>query len=585
MFGFLKIRKKEKLKKVIQKFLENTNKNAIVEMLKKELANKNEKEILEIVLNIEKGVNKQIEVLEEIETQEKKGKSYEGILTAEIIDTIEKSGVNKEEAKEKLNEIIDVNSNINSYIINEVGKNYYVNNEFNSVEEKEKFSNTLKQVASTISIDKITGYINSIKNTIDNGNEAMKSVIYTNTGCINQNSNLDGFIAEQKLVNSFNIDASVKKSEIFSLVPDLKPKMGYSKNGFDVIMKNGEGKNIHQYQVKYGATDKDTIKLLKNGNYNNQTIIVPSDQVKGVQKAFPNKTVISNLSHDSIKGKGYTKQEMKKIQLEVQQGNVGIMNNSFKNDVNIYSLSKQVAKQSFTAGFSASLLSMASTLINDKIQGRDTDANQMLEKALITGRDIEISTAIGAALKVGVENGYITGVAAKYLNDTSIGVVASSSLGIMSTCYKVGTGEISLIKGLNNIGKQLTSSFTSIKSFQWAYNFAKSKLVKYLGGMMLPMGNVINVASVVMGAATSMISTKAAEAIYDGGTKIVSSLYNGTVNTIKKGVEGVKSLAKGSTSLIGNFLKKGTSVVKSVVGNAVRGLSKVASSIGSFFGF
>ncbi|MCS5854374.1 hypothetical protein LNO23_00245 [Klebsiella pneumoniae subsp. pneumoniae] len=59
---------------------------------------------------------------------------------------------------------------------------------------------------------------------------------------MNQQLNLDGFIAEQHHADTFNLDAVAKGSEYRAEV--LKPKSGgtYGKNSVDVVIRDGEGK-------------------------------------------------------------------------------------------------------------------------------------------------------------------------------------------------------------------------------------------------------------------------------------------------------------------------------------------------------
>lgn len=127
----------------------------------------------------------------------------------------------------------------------------------------------------------------------------------------NQNPNLDGFIAEQYHVNSFNMEAAAQGSGLRAEVQPLKPGETYTKNGFDVVIKDANGNRIHQYQMKYGATAEDTISMLKAGKYNNQIIVVPEEQVEAVQKAFPNKTVTSTIGAGDVKSKPLTKEQAK----------------------------------------------------------------------------------------------------------------------------------------------------------------------------------------------------------------------------------------------------------------------------------
>ena len=146
------------------------------------------------------------------------------------------------------------------------------------------------------------------------------------------NSNLDGFIAEQELVNSFNNSAVLEGSKYRAeaLTPDI-----YGKNSFDIVIRDESEKIVHQYQAKFGATAEDTIRYIKNGNYNNQQLIVPKDQVAEVQKAFPGKSVTSYVGGTErvkTKGKGFDKTDVKRMQEDAQIGKT----ENLKKDWNSY---------------------------------------------------------------------------------------------------------------------------------------------------------------------------------------------------------------------------------------------------------
>ncbi len=99
---------------------------------------------------------------------------------------------------------------------------------------------------------------------------------------MNQQLNLDGFIAEQHHADTFNLDAVAKGSEYRAEV--LKPKSGgtYGKNSVDVVIRDGEGKIVRRYQAKYGADADATDTLLKKGDYRGQRKLVPEGQSEDI---------------------------------------------------------------------------------------------------------------------------------------------------------------------------------------------------------------------------------------------------------------------------------------------------------------
>ena len=131
------------------------------------------------------------------------------------------------------------------------------------------FASTVLKSTSQMSAQESARYLQSLDDAVKNANAAMHKTITTKgSGYVtpSMNPNLDGFIAEQHHVNSFNMNAAAKGSGLRAEVQPLKPGETYTKNGFDVIIKDAAGKRIHQYQMKYGATAEDTIRMINSGN-------------------------------------------------------------------------------------------------------------------------------------------------------------------------------------------------------------------------------------------------------------------------------------------------------------------------------
>lgn len=108
----------------------------------------------------------------------------------------------------------------------------------------------------------------------------MIHVVTNLNGGISQNMNLDGFIAEQHHVNSFNMNAKLDGSNYIAEV--LTPEAGqkYVKNSFDVVIRDNNRKIVHQYQMKYGASSQRTIEMIRDGNYHNQRIVASRTVLK-----------------------------------------------------------------------------------------------------------------------------------------------------------------------------------------------------------------------------------------------------------------------------------------------------------------
>ncbi len=160
---------------------------------------------------------------------------------------------------------------------------------------EEWFAEKTQESSAGLSAAAFAQRLSDMDTVLDQANTQMIRTVKTLDGEIKQQWNLDGFIAEQHHAKSFNIAAQARGTPFSARVCAPEAGQVYGKNSFDLVICDQTGKTMHQYQCKYGADAKATIQLLKRGNYNNQTILVPPEQVEQVQAAFPGKTVVSSI--------------------------------------------------------------------------------------------------------------------------------------------------------------------------------------------------------------------------------------------------------------------------------------------------
>ena len=271
-------------------------------------------------------------------------------------------------------------------------------------------ASTLMQSTSQMSVKESAKYLQSLDEAVKKANRDLYTTITTKSSGYSipsQNPNLDGFIAEQYHVNSFNMNAAAKGSNLRAEIQPLKPGKTYSKNGYDVILKDAAGNKIHQYQMKYGATAEDTIRMLKSGNYNNQTIVVPAEQVEAVQKAFPNKTITSTIGEGKIKSNPLTKEQAKEIQKDAQKGN---LKNIDWNDYSTKDIALGIGKQAGYACLQGAAISAGMNMAQKIWDGEPINKKEVVETAILSGADFGIKTATAGALKTASEKGVLAGV-------------------------------------------------------------------------------------------------------------------------------------------------------------------------------
>lgn len=326
------------------------------------------------------------------------------------------------------------------------------------------FAETVMNGSSIAATAEYGQYLQLVSETIENANELMIDTVMTNKYEFSQCKNLDGFIAEQYHVNMFNMKAAIEKSNIRARV--LKPLPGekYGKNSVDIVLENIKtGKRVHQYQSKFGKDAKSTIALLKQGDYNNQRFIVPTEQVSEVSKAFPNKTVTDHLGGtDKVKitSKPLTKQEVKQHQKQVQkkgsepQVGYGNLNNKY--------LAKELGGNAAKSGGKALLVCAEVELAAKTLNGEQIEGDELVENALKTGMDAGVKAAASGALTVAVETEKIP-YPKKGTSANTIVMIVCAGIENIKIMTKVAKGELTVSEGMEEMGSTTVAMYAGLK--------------------------------------------------------------------------------------------------------------------------
>lgn len=415
----------------------------------------------------------------------------------------------------------------------------------NGKDKESWFINKVLDATTGVSVIEYGNYLNEIDNAITNANAQMMRTVSTNSNEISRCMNLDGFIAEQYAVNTFNMESQISGSKYIAEVCVPGPGETYGLNSFDTVIKDSStGKIVHQYQFKYGKDSKATINLLKNGNYNNQRFVVPKGQVAEVKKAFPGKSVESYMGGtDKVKtkSKSLTKEEVKRLQLDAQER--GILPNNNWNTYNTKELVLNIGKNAGMVGLQSALVTTGFNLVAKTIQGEKIDSNETIELALRTGTDSGIKVATSGALKVAVEKGFIKLIP----KGTPAGIISNvACLGIENAkiLAKVATGELTISQALDKMGR---TSMAMVYGLGWGTS-----------GMALGVASLAwipIVGPIVGGVVGGMVG-------YMAGSKFGSSVYSG----LNKVGGVVKSVVKSAWS--------GVKSVGSKIGNGIRSLGR-----------
>lgn len=207
------------------------------------------------------------------------------------------------------------------------------------------FASDCKKSIAHLSTQQSVKYLQNLDDALTKANESLLDTIHTQSGAINQNPNLDGYIAEQYHAQTFNLEAEAKGSPYRAKV--LEPKDGpYTKNSVDIeIIDQNTGKVVKRYQSKYCKDAESTSRAFEKGDYRGQQKLVPEDQDQLIDK----KTTTVLEAPDGTTSKPLIKDRAKELQEEAQSGKWNELN---WNEYTTKDLAIGIGKQ---AGFAALL--------------------------------------------------------------------------------------------------------------------------------------------------------------------------------------------------------------------------------------
>lgn len=534
------------LKRFVKNYCENKKNRSLnleewlVKQLKKEFPEKDDELLKVEAQEIISGVLENEKTLLEIKKYRKFGIKPSDYLGEAIAEELKSENV--KEAREILKE--------NNQSIQE-----------SNVKDTYKFAGytCAEIVAGTKAFNKMDTYFDHINETIARGNEKTLNLITTKTGDINQNQNLDGFIFESFHEATFNIDAALKDIQNIraeALVP--KPGASYGKNSVDLVIKiekNGVERIIKKYQAKLSTDGKNATNLYEKGNYKFQRKLFG----KG-QEEYGN----TKVEYNGIESRSVSKSEMKELQNKLQkQGNKNVVQQNFKNDIDVKALAKQIGKQALYSGVIATGLGMLMSTGSKIIQGEDVAFEDVVVDGLKAGGTVGISTAVAGGLKTAVEKGVIEGTIGRFLSKNSvISTIAFSTIGLVATAYSIGKGDMNMEEGLKETGNILSSAYCGIKGASIGMGMAAGILT--VGSVLTPLIGIVG------GVVGSFVGNEVGSVISKGVATIGQSVSSIVGNMVKEGIQQVRN----EISMIGSFFK--------VVENAVGSLFKAVGNLFSY---
>ena len=351
--------------------------------------------------------------------------------------------------------------------------------------------------------------------------ELADAVTRSADGHIKMSQNLDGNLAEEMLAKTLEADAALQGKHI-----KVEVLNSHNKNSVDVRVKDLETGKWQNYQMKFGKDAKATIALIERGDYRNQRIIVPKEQVKEVTEHFrvkgSEKTITDHIDAFGAKGKSFAKQEMKELQQKLQEN--GEVPQLSYDDVSVKTLASNIGKNAGKFAIISAAVTTGINVIKKAWKGEKIEADEVMEEALKSGADAGVKTVAAGTLKVAVEKGVLRCIP----KGTPVGVIATiATVGVenVKILAKAAKGEISKEKVLDQIGRTTVSMTAGLIAAGEA-----AAIGGVIGG---PVGVVVGA---VTGAVGYVAGSKYGEVVYDTWKK-TASMAKRTVKVIGKGVQ------------------------------------------------
>lgn len=429
-------------------------------------------------------------------------------ITDEIINTIELN----EKKKASLQKAIDRGQNKESWFADEV-----------------------KKAASAMSTQESAEYLKNLDDAVTKANVELHKTITTQSGNINNNPCLDGFIAEQYHAQTFNMNAEAAGKPYRAKV--LEPTgNGYTKNSVDIVIVDGNGKTVKRYQSKYCKNSDATIKAFKHGDYRGQQKLVPADQKAEINSKGVKCTSVIEI--DGVSSNSLSKPESEEMRDKAQSGKWENLN---WNKYEIKDLAIGIGKQAGYAALQGAAIGAGFDIAEKLCNGEEIDGEEVIETAIKSGADFGVKAAAAGALKVGVEKGIVTAIP----KGTPAGIIANIAhvaVENVKIAGKVATGELTVKEGIEKMEQVSVSTVAGI-----ATSVKGAAIGAAVGTAFGPVG--IAAGGFIGGTIGYMAGSKVGEAvvkgaqkIHNGAKKIAKTVGESFKNGVKAVVGGIKNV-------------------------------------------
>lgn len=377
--------------------------------------------------------------------------------------------------------------------------------------------------------------------------EMAESLSRASDGHIMMSPNLDGNIAEHMIAKTTELSGFLQGKNI-----KVEVRGAYTANSVDVRAINLDTGQYQNYQLKFGKDAQATIRLIERGNYNNQRIVVPSEQLEEIQAYFKakgsNKTITDHIDFFGAKSEAFTKPKVKEIQEKIQKENIAP-----ELDYNNYQtkdLAMSIGKNAGVMALHSMAITTGLNVVRKLFKGEPVDADEMIETAIKSGADTSVKVVTAGTLQVAVRKGILRFIP----KTTPAGIIANiACVGIenVKILAKIASGELSMTKGIDQMGR------TTVSMAGGLVGMAKGAAVGLSMTSWIPVvGPALGVVSGFVGGMVGYFGgSKLGDAIYDAGKKVAKAAV-GIAKTAWGGVKSVGRAIGSGIKAIGNGIKE-----------------------------
>jgi hypothetical protein len=394
------------------------------------------------------------------------------------------------------------------------------------------FASEAETATSYMSTQEASQYLQGLDEAVNFANESLQRTIHTKAGAISQNPNLDGFIAEQYHVQTFNLNAEATGSPYRAKV--LEPDgSGYAKNSPDIVILDGDGKIVRRYQAKYYKDAEATTRAFEQGDYRGQRKLVPDGQ----EQDIPTKVSTVLEAPDGTTSNRLSKERAKELQTEAQSGNWNDLN---WNEYQTKALATRIGKETGQAALLGAAVGVGFDIAQKAWNGEKIEGEELVETALVSGADLGVKTAAAGALKVCVEKDMIAALP-KGTPASTITDIAHIAIENVKIIGKVATGKLTAREGLEKMEQTTVAAVSGIVACANGTEIGAA-----VGTVLGPIGTAVG--GFIGGTVGYMAGSKVGETVVEYAKKIrekageaVKAVTQTVSNVVSSAWNGIKS--------------------------------------------